>query len=549
MEKKEIELSLEKIPETIEYIRAALIKRKVEKKEISRTLLTAEDVLVKMMDSSPDGTKVWVSIGGLFGNVDIRLSAWGEPFDSSDIEQNLLLGDSMEDEEANDVIRRMINKLYEDNLRIVNEHGYNRVVIRAKTSQIRSLILTLLALAGGVVIGLLLKTLLPDNIQKITINYILSPVYTMFMNALKMMIGPLVFCSVASSIADFSDLRALGKIAGKVVMFYMFTSVLAMLMGFCAYNIFPIGSPELASAVTDASADIIARGKTVSFSIKDTIVNIIPKNVISPFLNADMLQIIFMAIVMGLAAAALSKKMPQVKNTLVVLSGVCTKIITTLVSFIPLVVFCALAKMVLTVDISHLLNVFVWVPVVYFGDMLMVCVYMVLLLVIGGLNPLKFLKKFSLAMITAYSCASSSATLPTSVKQADAMGISKSVYSFSLPLGATINMDGTCVSLMITSLFMAKIFGITVTGSVLLSIAISIMVLSIGAPGAPGVGLICMTVLISQIGGPAEAVTLVMGLYPLVDMMGTCANVTGDAVGTVIVARRAKLLDMEKYNS
>ena len=443
----------------------------------------------------------------------------------------------------------MINKLYEDNLRIVNEHGYNRVVIRAKTSQIRSLILTLLALAGGVVIGLLLKTLLPDNIQKITINYILSPVYTMFMNALKMMIGPLVFCSVASSIADFSDLRALGKIAGKVVMFYMFTSVLAMLMGFCAYNIFPIGSPELASAVTDASADIIARGKTVSFSIKDTIVNIIPKNVISPFLNADMLQIIFMAIVMGLAAAALSKKMPQVKNTLVVLSGVCTKIITTLVSFIPLVVFCALAKMVLTVDISHLLNVFVWVPVVYFGDMLMVCVYMILLLVIGGLNPLKFLKKFSLAMITAYSCASSSATLPTSVKQADAMGISKSVYSFSLPLGATINMDGTCVSLMITSLFMAKIFGITVTGSVLLSIAISIMVLSIGAPGAPGVGLICMTVLISQIGGPAEAVTLVMGLYPLVDMMGTCANVTGDAVGTVIVARRAKLLDMEKYNS
>ena len=174
---------------------------------------------------------------------------------------------------------------------------------------------------------------------------------------------------------------------------------------------------------------------------------------------------------------------------------------------------------------------------------------MILLLVIGGLNPLKFLKKFSLAMITAYSCASSSATLPTSVKQADAMGISKSVYSFSLPLGATINMDGTCVSLMITSLFMAKIFGITVTGSVLLSIAISIMVLSIGAPGAPGVGLICMTVLISQIGGPAEAVTLVMGLYPLVDMMGTCANVTGDAVGTVIVARRAKLLDTEKYNS
>ena len=549
MKKLEIDLSVEKIPETIEYIRAELIRRKVEKKEISRTLLTAEDVLVKMADSAPEGTKVWISAGGLFGNVDIRLSALGKPFDSSDIEQNLLLGQGMDDEESNDIIRRMINKLYDDNLRIVNEHGFNRAVIRAKTSQVRSLILTLLALAGGIAVGLMLKTLLPDNIEKFIITYIFSPIYTIFMNALKMMIGPLVFCSVAASIADFSDLKALGKIAGKVVMFYMFTSVLAMLMGFCAYNIFPIGSPELASAVTDTASAAIARGNAVSISVKDTIVNIVPKNIISPFLDADMLQIIFMAIVMGLAAAALNKKMPQVRNTLVVLSGVCTKIITALVSFIPLVVFCALAKMVLTVDISQLLNVFVWVPVTYFGDILMICVYMILLLVVGGLNPFKFLKKFSLAMITAFSCASSSATLPTSIKQADEMGISKQVYSFSLPLGATINMDGSCVSRMITILFMAKIFGITVTGSLLLSIAISIMVLTIGTPGAPGAGLVCIAMLISQIGAPAEAVTLVMGLYPLADMMGTCVNVTGDAVGTVIVARHAKLLDMKKYNS
>ena len=549
MKKLEIDLKLEKIPETIEYIRSALVKRKVEKKEIARTLLTAEDVLAKMMESAPEGTQVWVSVGGLFGNVDIRLSAWGEPFDSNDIEQNLLLGQALEDEEANDVIRRMINRLYEDNLRIVNEHGYNRAVIRAKTSQLRSLFLTLLALAGGIAAGLLFKVLLPENIGKFITSNIFTPVYTMFMSALKMMIGPLVFCSVASSIADFSDLKALGKIAGKIVMFYMFTSVLAMMVGFCAHHIFPIGSPELASAVTDASADIIARGKTMNFSIKDTIVNIIPQNIISPFQNADMLQIIFMAVVMGMAAAALSKKMPQVKNTLVVLNSVCIKIITTVVTFIPVVVFCALAKMVISIDISHLLNVFVWVPVIYFGDMLMICAYMILLLTVGGLNPIKFLKKFSVAMVTAFSCSSSSATLPTSVKQAEEMGISKSVYSFSLPLGATINMDGTCLELMITTLFMAKIFGITVTGSVLLSIFISIMVLSVGAPGAPGSGLICITVLASQIGVPAEAVTLVMGLYPLIDMMGTCTNVTGDAVGTVIVARRTQLLDLEKYNS
>ena len=122
MKKLEIDLNMEKIPETIEYIRNELIKRKVHKKELARTLLTAEDVLARMMDNAPDGTKVWVSIGGFLGNVDIRLSAWGEAFDSSDIEENLLLGQGVEDAEANDVIRRMINKLYADNLKVISSY-------------------------------------------------------------------------------------------------------------------------------------------------------------------------------------------------------------------------------------------------------------------------------------------------------------------------------------------------------------------------------------------------------------------------------------------
>jgi len=127
--------------------------------------------------------------------------------------------------------------------------------------------------------------------------------------------------------------------------------------------------------------------------------------------------------------------------------------------------------------------------------------------------------------------------------------VSDKVYSFSLPLGATINMDGSCITLVITSLFMAKIFGVPVTGSVLLSLFIAIMVLSVGSPGVPGGNLVCITLIIPQIGIPAEAVSLVMGLYPLVGMMQTCANVTGDAVVTTIVAKHEKMVDMEMYNS
>lgn len=208
-----------------------------------------------------------------------------------------------------------------------------------------------------------------------------------------------------------------------------------------------------------------------------------------------------------------------------------------------------MAKMMIAMNISDLVNVFVWVPVIYFGDILMILIYLLLLLAMAGLNPVKFLGKYYPAMVSAFTFGSSNAALPSSIKQCDEMGISPRAYSFTLPMGATINMDGSCITLMITSLFFAKIFDINVTGSVLASLFIAIIVLSLGSPGVPGGNLVCIALLVPQIGIPAEAISLIMGLYPLVGMMQTCANVTGDAVVTTIVARRSNLMDVEKFNS
>ncbi|MCR5023375.1 MAG: dicarboxylate/amino acid:cation symporter [Lachnospiraceae bacterium] len=179
----------------------------------------------------------------------------------------------------------------------------------------------------------------------------------------------------------------------------------------------------------------------------------------------------------------------------------------------------------------------------------MIIIYLLLLLFLAGLNPTIFLSKYYPAMAAAFTFASSNAALPTSIKQCDEMGISPKVYSFSLPLGATINMDGSCIALIISALFFAKIFNIEVTGGVLLSLFISIMVLSLGSPGVPGGNLVCIAILVPQIGIPAEAISLIMGLYPIMGMMQTCTNVTGDAVVTTIVAKHEKLMDLEKYRS
>jgi Na+/H+-dicarboxylate symporter len=531
----------------IDYLRKELSSGKIPNKEVIRCLLASEEILSKMTEHSTDN--ITVTVSAFLDAVEIHFAAKGTPFDVAELEDKLLFEQTdSDDDEANDAIRNMVSRIYADSLNIRYEHGTNKVTFYLKKSQFAQLINVMCALPAGLCVGYLMHRFLPSDVSASFSDNIFGSICTLFINALKMIVSPLVFCSIASSIADFSDLKALGKLAVKVVAFYIMTSIIAIGIGLVMYRLFPIGNPELAATVGNAALDSVGKNVAAPVSVWKTIVGIIPNNIITPFNNANMLQIIFLAIVLGLATSTLSKKYPQIRTTLIILNDICTKITTVLVSLIPIVVFCSMAKMMVSIDLSALLNVASWIPLNYAGCFVMLGVYILLLLVVGRLNPLKFLHKFYPAMVTAFSLASSNASLPTSIKQSEEMGISKRIYSFSLPLGATINMNGSCIMLMITSLFMAKIFNITVTGTMLTSLFVSILVLSLGAPGVPGAALVCCTLLVPQIGVPTEAVSLIMGLYPIVSMIMVCMNVTGDAVATAIVARHENLLDLQKFN-
>ncbi|MBQ6132520.1 MAG: dicarboxylate/amino acid:cation symporter [Lachnospiraceae bacterium] len=541
---------LENIREAMDFIDATLTEKKIGKKEKARTMLAAEEILSGLVNNSTEETYIDIEATGVLGNVSFNFKSKGCEFDIDSITDSLLFPvEKSDDEEANSFIKNLVSKVFGDNISIRHDKGLNKVSLHVKRSSYAALIYTLIGLGLGILVGIILKQAAPEAVSGAISANVFSPIYTLFMNALKLIVGPLVFCSVASSIADFGDLKALGRIALKIVGMYLITSMIAFFVGFGSYNLFPIGDPALKGAVSDAAASTVAASQSANVSIKDMIVGIIPNNIISPFLESNLLQIIFMAVVMGITAAVIAKKMPGLKNGLLTLNKAFSIITSKLMVLMPVVVFCAMAKMMIAMDMSSLGSVLVWIPVNYFGSIVMIGVYMVLLLILARLNPLKFLKKYHKAMITAFTLSSSNATLPTSAKQCDELGVSNKVYSFSLPLGATINMDGTVITLIITSLFMAKIFGATITGGMLLSLFISIMVLSIGSPGVPGGALICITLLLPTIGVPAEAVSIIMGLYPIVSMMQTTVNVTGDATVTAIVARNEKLLNMEKFNS
>ncbi len=422
--------------------------------------------------------------------------------------------------------------------------------VQMEQSKYKQLILNFSALFAGVLLGIILKYTCPDAVIQALIKNLLSPVTTMFLNALKVIVGPLVFFSIASSIADFGDMKSLGRIAGKVITGYSITSFIAIGIGALVWFIFPIGDPSLKALVSDAADSTIANGQNVSTSVLDEIIDIVPSEIVSPFLKEDMLQIIFLAVLMGVAVSAVADKLHVFKDIISDGYLVCSRITTIIINIMPLAIFCSMAKMVFNMEIKSLLSVFVWVPVIYLGDIMMLGVYSLIIMIFARLNPITFFKKYYPTMVVAFTLASSNAALPTSMETCGkSLGISKKIYAFSLPLGATINMDGSCVTLMLSSLFMAKIYGISITPAIIMQLVFSIYILSVGAPGVPGAALICLSLLVPQIGVPSNSISIVMGLYALVGMMQVLTNVTGDAVVTLAVARGEKLVDVEKFKA
>lgn len=543
MKKFTLKAQINNIPEAVSLTQDYLKSLKLKNDAVLSALFSLEDVLSSLINHSSPSEDLSIKIFSYFGNISVRILCKGTAFGIDELQNQYVFADLDEDEE--NVIQELIAKVLGDNISINHKNGINHVQINVKKSPYRQLINTLFALIGGIVFGLLLKNVLSDEINLMLVNSLFSPVYTMFLNALKMIVGPLVLFSIASSISEFDNLRSLGKIAGKVMLMYVFTSLLAIITGRIAYFIAPIGNSELMNMVSQNAAAVTP---SVSVSLKNTIMNIIPNNIISPFLNGDMLQIIFMAVLLGVGTSLFHNE--KLNEAVKIINGLMSKITAVIISFMPIAVLCSMTKMIVTIDMSNIMSVFAWVPVCYLGHFMMIAVYMLLMVVLTGLNPLKFLKKFSGVMLTGFSTASSNATMPSSMKACDEkLGIASRIYSFSIPLGATINMDGSCVTLIITAFYMARIFGIEINGSELFTIFMMIMVLSMGAPGVPGGNLICISILLPCIGIPSDAIGIIMGVYSLVGMSQTMTNVTGDAIVTTIIASSEKAVDLDIYNA
>ena len=369
----------------------------------------------------------------------------------------------------------------------------------------------------------------------------IKPFGTIFLNLLKFIVVPIVLFSIMCGIISMRDIKKVGAIGLKTVVYYMCTTAFAITIGLIGGNLFKKMFPVIAT--TDLSYQV---GEKTS--LMDTIVNIFPSNFISPMAEANMLQVIVMALLIGFAIILVGEE----KNTRIItacndLNDVFMKCMEMILKLSPIGVFCLLCPVVAAngaTIIGSLAMVLLAAYVCYIVHA--VVVYSFAVKTIGGISPLTFFKEMLPAIMFAFSSASSVGTLPINMECTEKLGTSREIASFILPLGATINMDGTAIYQGVCAIFIASCYGIHLTLPQMLTIIFTATLASIGTAGVPGAGRVMLAMVLTSVGLPVDGIALVAGVDRIFDMGRTTVNITGDASCCVIVSNLEKKREARK---
>ncbi|KXO13060.1 Sodium/glutamate symport protein [Moritella sp. JT01] len=373
---------------------------------------------------------------------------------------------------------------------------------------------------------------------------ILKPIGSLFVNTIKMLIVPLVFCSIIVGITSMQDTSKMGRIGFKAVMFYLISTAVAISIGLLLGNLLQPGAglglvAQQAEAVKETT------------SLADTIVGLVPTNPVGALAQGHILQIIVFAVALGVSLTLIGEKGKPAIAVFESLAEAMYKLTDLVMKLAPYGVFALMAWVAGKFGLALLLPLMKVIGAVYLGSILHVLgVYSALILFIAKLSPVQYFRGIVDAQVVAFTTTSSAGTLPVSMKCArENLGVSKGVSSFVLPLGTTINMDGTALYQGVTTLFVAQAFGIDLGMPEYITIILTATLASIGTAGVPGAGLIMLTLVLTTVGLPVEGVALIAGIDRILDMARTTVNISGDIAASVIIAKSEKELDTSIYNA
>ncbi|WP_409368277.1 dicarboxylate/amino acid:cation symporter [Lysinibacillus sp. 38-6] len=380
----------------------------------------------------------------------------------------------------------------------------------------------------GVFVGIVLGLVFGPSIA------IIKPLGDIFIRLLQMLIVPLAFLSIVSGITKLEDIKMLRAIGSKILSIYVLTTLLATLIGVVTALMIKPGKGE--EGLLGKALDI----ERTEFSFMDNIVQWFPSNVFQSMAETNMLQIIIFAIFAGVAMVLLGDKVKKMKALVHEGADLMIKIAEIVISFAPYGIMALIANVVGTLGLDILIEVGKYVLSAFIGFIIiLLVVYPILLKIFGKTSPTFFYKQISPAMLVACSTTSSSATLPASMEVArEGLKIPENIYGFTLPLGATLNMNGLASTLGVLAVFASNLYGLPITFSTILQTAFLGVVLAMGCAGVKGADVVTASLLLSTLGLPLSIIPIIAAVSPIVDMGNTVVNITGDLAGTQIVHQR-----------
>ncbi|GLX79993.1 proton/glutamate symporter [Thalassotalea insulae] len=413
-----------------------------------------------------------------------------------------------------------------------------------------------IGMISGILLGFALQKLMPNgsdflvplgffdiSIRNLFVDGIFEVGGQIFVASLKMLVVPLVFVSLICGTCSLKDTSKLGRIGGKAIGLYLITTAIAISF---AMSLAMVLSPGEGVNMANSSTFVAKEAP----SLAQVLIQMFPSNPFAAFAQGNMLQVIIFALLFGIAIALSGQAGERIASLFEDLNVVVMRLVTILMNLAPYGVFCLLAGLFTDLDIGTIKNLGMYFGVVFFALIIHATVsYSVILKLLTGLNPIIFIKKMRDAILFAFSTASSNATIPVTMETATKkMGVNNSIASFTVPLGATINMDGTAIMQGVATVFIAQVFNVDLSISDFLTVILTATLASIGTAGVPGVGLIMLAMVLEQVGLPVEGIAMIIGVDRLLDMTRTAVNVTGDCMVTTVVGKSENQLDIATFN-
>ena len=527
------------VGESLLFIEEALKKFRVKKRDLLEALLISEETLLLLSEHAPEDAAVKVVVTRRMGVARIRLAVPGTPvtldehLGSVSIDQ---LG-----EETETAIRSVMLRSYADSIKYRHSRGGNILTIVTGIPERILATRTVAAILLALVAALLLRQVLPAAaVQWISTN-LLSAVESLFISTLMCITAPAVFVSITCSMFRFEGFSELGRSGKTVVVTYLLTSVIAAVIGMVIFQLFRPGEVGILALQPGS-------GAVDGFSLWGILETLIPPNIVEPFVSVNSLQLMVVAITIGAALTMSGKRVRHMKVLLEELDVLCGKVSSMVMHMVPPVVFCSTANALLSSRAEVLLATAELIPALLAGVAALLVLYCLILVLVARLNPLPFWKKYLPALKNIFLKGSSVAAIPINMRiSRRQLGVPRSICAFSIPLGATINMDGNCMCLTILSLFFVRICDVPFGTNEIIVLLLLVLILSLGAPIAPGSLILCLVTLLTQMGIDIGMISLIIGINFILEMLLGMVNSVGNVVVALLAARREGTLDLATY--